>query len=54
MSQQQHGNGSGQQQSNGNGSSGDGDTEETAFESELAQQSVIRGLGYGRAINVKA
>ncbi|EFM13060.1 Flagellar hook-length control protein-like, C-terminal domain [Paenibacillus curdlanolyticus YK9] len=54
MSQQQHGNGNGQQQSNGNGPSGDGDSEEAAFESELAQQTVIRGLGYGRAINVKA
>lgn|GEM_PF-1138433 len=54
MSQQQH-NGSDWQQEQGNGRIGeDAESEEAAFEAELTQQAVIRGLGYGRAINVRA
>lgn len=52
---QQQGSGSGRQQSeNGSGASEGGETEQSAFEAELTEQTVIRGLGYGRGINVQA
>ncbi|MBD3918240.1 flagellar hook-length control protein FliK [Paenibacillus sp. PR3] len=54
MAQQQN-NGSGKQQSNnGNGTTSANESEESAFEAELTEQSVIRELGYGRGINVRA
>ncbi|GFN31892.1 flagellar hook-length control protein FliK [Paenibacillus xylaniclasticus] len=52
---QQHREGSGRQQPNNGITIGDqSESEEAAFEAELAQQSAIRELGYGRSINVKA
>jgi len=52
---QQHNSGSGKQQSNnGNGTAGANESEQSAFEAELTEQSVIRELGYGRGINVQA
>lgn len=54
MTQQQN-SGSGRQQSNnGNGTANANESEQTAFEAELTEQSVIRELGYGRGINVRA
>ncbi|PWW06398.1 flagellar hook-length control protein FliK [Paenibacillus cellulosilyticus] len=54
MAQQQDG-GSGRQQSgNSSGTSDNSESELSAFETELAEQTVIRGLGFGRGINVRA
>lgn len=54
MAQQQHG-GSGKQQSNsGSGTHEGSETEQSTFEAELTEQSVIRELGFGRGINVRA
>ncbi|WP_127531889.1 flagellar hook-length control protein FliK [Paenibacillus kobensis] len=51
----QHREGSGRQQSEDGVRIGDqAESDEAAFEAELAQQSVIRDLGYGRSINFKA
>ncbi|GMK40725.1 hypothetical protein PCCS19_37810 [Paenibacillus sp. CCS19] len=52
---QQQNSGSGRQQSNnGNGTHDASESEQSAFEAELTEQSVIRELGYGRGINVRA
>ncbi|MGM0880876.1 MAG: flagellar hook-length control protein FliK [Bacillota bacterium] len=55
LSHQQHGQGSNQQSFTNRQSfkSEDGSVE-SAFESEMVEQAAVQGLGYGRAINVKA
>jgi flagellar hook-length control protein FliK len=51
----QHQGQSGQQQhSSRNSSAGDNGSIDTNFEAEIVEQAAAQGLGYGRAINVKA
>lgn len=55
LSHQQHGQGSNQQSfTNRQSFKGEEGSMESAFESEMAEQAAEQGLGYGRAINVKA
>ncbi|RCW50121.1 flagellar hook-length control protein FliK [Paenibacillus prosopidis] len=55
LSHQQHGQGSNQQSFTNRQSFKDEDgSVESAFESEMVEQAAVQGLGYGRAINVKA
>lgn len=55
LSHQQHGQGSNQQSfTNRQSFKGEDGSVESAFESEMVEQAAVQGLGYGRAINVKA
>lgn len=55
LSHQQHGQGGNQQSfTNRQSFKGEEGSVESAFESEMVEQAAVQGLGYGRAINVKA
>lgn len=55
LSHQQHGQGSNQQPfTNRQSFKGEDGSVESAFETEMVEQAAVQGLGFGRAINVKA
>ncbi|CAM3942436.1 flagellar hook-length control protein FliK [Paenibacillus alkaliterrae] len=55
LSHQQHGQGGNQQQASSRSSfKGENGSNETQIEADMVEQAAVQGLGYGRAINVKA